>query len=114
MDRARVGFVPGSCPIFGCTMTTSFFRGEGMRNFVLFILAAAIACAQPIVLKTSVLLDGKGNTLQKSIIVVEGSKITRVGGPVPAGAVVYDLTAFTVTPGWIDTHSHIAYHFDNK
>ena len=24
---------------------------------------------------------------------------------------LYDLTALTVTPGWIDTHSHIGYHF---
>ncbi|MGD0136107.1 MAG: amidohydrolase family protein, partial [Bryobacteraceae bacterium] len=26
----------------------------------------------------------------------------------------YDLSAFTVSPGWIDTHSHLSYHFDRK
>jgi len=46
--------------------------------------------------------------------VVEGAKIARVGGNAPAGATMYDLTALTVSPGWIDTHSHLAYHFDDK
>jgi imidazolonepropionase-like amidohydrolase len=32
---------------------------------------------------------------------------------VPANAITYDLTALTVTPGWIDTHAHIVNHFDN-
>jgi imidazolonepropionase-like amidohydrolase len=84
--------------------------------FKLFLIPAAAAAlmAQPIVLKTSTLFDGKGKTLQNTIVVVEGSKITRIGGTAPAGAVVYDLTPFTVSPGWIDTHSHIAYHFDNN
>jgi imidazolonepropionase-like amidohydrolase len=84
-----------------------------MRS-LLWILSAAIAVAQPIVLKTSTLFDGKGKTLQKTIVVVEGSKITRVGGAIPAGAIVYDLSAFTVSPGWIDTHTHVSYHFDNN
>jgi len=84
-----------------------------MKAF-LWIMAAAIAAAQPIVLKTSTLFDGKGKTLQNTIVVIEGSKITRVGGSAPAGAVVYDLTPFTVSPGWIDTHSHLVWHFDNN
>lgn len=63
------------------------------------------------VLKVSTAYDGKGKTIHNSIIVIEGSKIARIGGAVPAGAVTYDLTALTVSPGWIDTHSHIGYHF---
>src|SRR5579871_1083637 len=89
------------------------FQEAAMKSLIC-IVAAAVAAAQPIVLKTSVLLDGKGKTLQNTIIVVEGSKISRVGGSAPAGAIVYDLGAFTVSPGWIDTHSHISYHFDNN
>lgn len=84
---------------------------------ILFLLAAAAAVLaaedRPIVLKTSTLVDGKGKTLHNTIIVVEGSKITRVGGTAPSGAITYDLTALTVSPGWIDTHSHIVNHFDN-
>jgi imidazolonepropionase-like amidohydrolase len=56
-------------------------------------------------------LDGKGQIIRNTIIVVEGSKIARVGGAVPAGASIYDLTSLTVMPGWIDTHSHIYHHF---
>ena len=77
------------------------------------ILLPAIVAAQdrPIALKVATAYDGKGKTLHNTTIVVEGSKILRIGGAVPANAIVYDLTALTVTPGWIDTHSHIGYHF---
>ncbi len=68
---------------------------------------------RPIVLKVGTAYDGKGKTLRNTTIVVAGSKILRIGGAVPAGAVTYDLTALTVTPGWIDTHSHVMYHFDD-
>src|SRR5580704_19553958 len=86
-----------------------------MKKLLLLATAAALLAAQdrPIVLKTSTLFDGRGKTLHNTIIVVEGSKITRVGGTAPSGAITYDLTALTVSPGWIDTHSHIVNHFDN-
>jgi imidazolonepropionase-like amidohydrolase len=85
------------------------------RVFLLILSAAALfAQERPIVLKTSTAFDGKGQTLHNTILVIEGSKIARIGGAAPAGAVVYDLSAFTVSPGWIDTHSHLAYHFDGK
>ena len=79
-----------------------------------FAPAALIAQQRPIVLKTSTVYDGKGKTLHNTIIVVEGSKIARLGGTAPANAVTYDLAALTVTPGWIDTHAHIVNHFDNN
>lgn len=95
-----------------------------MRSFRLIISAAVLAplmlltqdrplVAQdrPTVLKVGTAYDGKGKTIHNTTIVVEGSKILRIGGAVPPDAAVYDLTAFTVTPGWIDTHSHIMYHF---
>ena len=87
-----------------------------MNKLLLLATAAAVLAAQnrPIVLKTSTLFDGKGKTLRNTIVVVEGSKITRVGGAAPSGAITYDLTALTVSPGWIDTHSHIVNHFDNN
>lgn len=92
-----------------------------MRSTVLSCFIAAllsypsIAAAQtrPIVLKASTVLDGKGGTLTDTIIVVEGAKIVRVGGPAPSGAITYDLSGLTVTPGWIDTHSHLFWHFNN-
>jgi imidazolonepropionase-like amidohydrolase len=84
-----------------------------MRIFSFLTCSLALA-AQPIVLKTSTLYDGKGGTQHNTIVVIEGDKITRVGGTAPANAITYDLSRFTVTPGWIDTHSHIVYHFDNN
>ncbi len=85
----------------------------------MFLLALGIpvllsAQQKPLVLKIGTALDGRGKTLRQTIIVVEGSTIARVGGSVPAAAVVYDLTGLTVSPGWIDTHAHIMNHFDNS
>jgi imidazolonepropionase-like amidohydrolase len=68
---------------------------------------------RPIVLKATTILDGTGQVLRNTTIVIEGGKIARIGGDAPAGAIAYDLTGLTVTPGWIDTHAHIFWHFDN-
>jgi imidazolonepropionase-like amidohydrolase len=95
-----------------------------MPRFSQFALAAAFiatplttgsvaAQEHPIVLKATMILDGAGQVLRNTIIVVEAGKIARVGGDAPAGAITYDLTGLTVTPGWIDTHAHIFWHFDN-
>jgi imidazolonepropionase-like amidohydrolase len=77
----------------------------------LMVTAAAFAQQKPVVLKVGTAFDGKGKTLHNTTIVIEGSKIARIGGAVPSGAITYDLTALTVSPGFIDTHSHIMYHF---
>jgi imidazolonepropionase-like amidohydrolase len=90
---------------------------ENMRILRLLLSFGAVtlfAQERPIVLKTSTLYDGRGKTLHNTIIVVEGSKIARVGGSAPANSITYDLTSLTVTPGWIDTHAHIINHFDNN
>jgi len=77
-------------------------------------LAAEFAASQdrPVVLKASTVLDGRGKILHNSIIVLEGGKITSVGGPAPQGATTYDLSRLTVLPGWIDAHVHPTWHFD--
>lgn len=95
-----------------------------MQRFLRIVLASAVLAApsavplvkgqeHPIVLKAATVLDGRGQVLRNTIIVVEGGKIARIGGDAPAGALTYDLTSLTVTPGWIDTHAHIFWHFDN-
>jgi imidazolonepropionase-like amidohydrolase len=76
------------------------------------LLAALLPAQERIVaMKVSMALDGKGKILQNTNIIVQGSKILRIGGAIPTGAVTYDLTGLTMTPGFIDTHSHIMYHF---
>ena len=88
-------------------------------GLTVFFIAAAfltkplVGQDRPIVLKTATVLDGRGQIFHNTIIVVEGGKIARIGGDAPAGAVTYDLSSLTVTPGWIDTHAHIFWHFDN-
>ena len=43
------------------------------------------------------------------IAALEGGRIRSIGpGPAPAGATVYDLSALTVLPGFIDAHVHLA------
>ncbi len=49
--------------------------------------------------------------LTDTTIVIEGDRITSVGGPVPAGAQVIDCTGKTVIPGFVDVHAHL--HYDS-
>lgn len=76
------------------------------------VLAAA-SQETVIVLRTSRLLDGRGAVLEDRDVVVRGGEIAEI---VPRGSAsggrVYDLTALTVLPGYIDTHVHISHHFD--
>jgi imidazolonepropionase-like amidohydrolase len=81
------------------------------RNVNLCVLLCATwAAAQPVVLKTSTILDGKGNVLTNRSIVIEDGKISRISGG--GEKTTYDLSGLTVMPGWIDTHVHFAWHFD--
>ncbi len=66
-----------------------------------------------IVLRTSRVLDGRGAVLEDRDIVVRGGEIVDIVSRGSAsGGRVYDLTALTVLPGYIDTHVHITHHFD--
>lgn len=66
---------------------------------------------RPIALKVGTLLDGKGGIARDTVVVIAGGRIDRVGGALPPDARVYDLGNLTVTPGLIDTHVHVTYHF---
>ncbi|OLC98324.1 MAG: amidohydrolase [Acidobacteria bacterium] len=89
-------------------------RFATVLTLLVLFLASGFVDAQdrPIVLKASTVLDGKGKILHNTIIVVKGGKIARLGGAAPQGAITYDLTGMTVTPGWIDAHVHPTWHFD--
>jgi imidazolonepropionase-like amidohydrolase len=74
-----------------------------------FLFLAVAPAQQRIVLNTSTILDGKGAVLKNRQIVIEDGKIVSIGDRrLPA---TYDLTGLTVTPGWIDTHVHLDWHF---
>ncbi len=78
----------------------------------LFFATISMALAQPIVLETSTILDGKGGTLRNQKVVIDGTKIRSLGSS--SDKTTYDLRGLTVMPGWIDTHVHMTWHFDEK
>ena len=85
------------------------------RSFALPLLAAAAIAqvppiAQPIVISTTTLFDGRGHVLRNQQITVENGRITRIapGNGKPA----IDLSGLTVMPGWIDTHVHPTWFFN--
>jgi imidazolonepropionase-like amidohydrolase len=88
-----------------------------MRALLLttFVLAGAtLHFSQPArtVIAVGALFDGRGQVLRDTRIVVEGSKIAAID---PAAAPIdYDLRPLTMTPGWIDTHVHLNWHFDEN
>jgi len=74
-----------------------------------FISGAALGQDSPLVLRTGTVLDGRGNVLKDTAIVVQDGRIARLDPG--AREATYDLSRLTVMPGWIDTHVHIMNHF---
>ena len=83
-----------------------------VTSFVVFSIAFAQGQARPIVIRASTVLDGRGAVLRDVALVIEGTRIARIDSNVSAAT--YDLRGLTVMPGWIDTHTHIAAHFDRE
>ena len=83
--------------------------------FVLLFLSSICTAQTPqltnrrIVIAASVVLDGKGQVIRNTRIVIEGSKIVKVDPN--ASPVDYDLRGLTVMPGLIDSHVHITWSF---
>jgi imidazolonepropionase-like amidohydrolase len=75
------------------------------------LLAAPLIAQQPVTVRAGILIDGRGKTQKNVLITLRGSRIERVA-PYAAGArVTFDLSRYTVLPGFIDTHVHIDSHF---
>ncbi len=103
-------------------MSTILFRATRIAWIVGCMVSAVILCAaaennpasvssqkKRIVIAAKTLFDGRGKVLRDTHIVVEGSKIVALDPE--AMPVDYDLRAFTVMPGWIDSHVHITWSF---
>jgi imidazolonepropionase-like amidohydrolase len=88
-----------------------------MRTPSLFAVAILLlsilhghAADQTIVLKAARMFDGK-SMQQNTTIVVQGDKIAAIGGQAPADAQVIDLGDVTLSPGFMDAHSHVTLQF---
>ena len=61
-----------------------------------------------VAIKAGRLLDVRtGKVATDVVVLVEGDRIASVGGAVPAGVPLIDLSGLTVLPGLIDAHDHI-------
>src|SRR5882724_4255688 len=78
---------------------------------ILFSFAVGVRGAeQTIVLTAARLFDGKSKALmQNGVVIVQGDKIVDVGNnlSVPDGARVIDLGDATLSPGFMDAHTHL-------
>lgn len=81
-----------------------------MRFTLPLLLFAVSAVAEPIVVRAPRVIDGRGHLLRNAAVVVDGSKIVRIEKQ--PKHVDVDLKDATLLPGGIDTHVHIAWHFD--
>jgi len=72
---------------------------------------ATAAAPQPprrVAVRAGRLLDVRsGKVTSGVVILVEGDRIAGVGGALPAGVPVVDLSGLTVLPGLIDAHDHL-------
>jgi imidazolonepropionase-like amidohydrolase len=78
---------------------------------LLFATTTVSAQSTPITIRAGLLIDGTGKTRRNVRIFVEDSQITRIDGL--RGSTTYDLSDLAIMPGWIDTHVHLASHFDS-
>ena len=81
------------------------------RLFALPVLAA-VAMAQPVIVKTTTLIDGKGHVLRNQEITIDAGRITHIADAKKKPTI--DLSGLTVMPGWIDTHVHLGWYFNKE
>src|SRR6266446_8382345 len=86
-----------------------------LAAFVFLVCAISISAAdQTVVLKAARIFDGKSKSLiPNGVVVVQGDKIIDVGSNVaiPSDAKVIDLGDMTLSPGFMDAHTHLTLDF---
>lgn len=86
-------------------------RRSGLIAALLLAIAPAPSIARTLYIETGRLVDVvRGEVLTGKCIGIKDDKITGVAdcGPTPAGAKRIDWSAYTVLPGLIDLHTHLA------
>jgi imidazolonepropionase-like amidohydrolase len=93
------------------------YRKVAIAAFCLFLIAPESsrgAGNELTVLKAARLFDGKSKALiTNGVVVVQGNTITDAGSnlPIPANAQVVDLGDVTLSPGFMDAHTHLTFDF---
>jgi imidazolonepropionase-like amidohydrolase len=88
--------------------------------FALLAVASALTtqgAEKTIVLKAARLFDGKSKALvQNGVVIVQGNKIVDAGSnlPTPTEAQVIDLGDATLSPGFMDGHTHLTLDFSGN
>jgi len=79
-------------------------------------VAAAESVPTTTVLKAARLFDGVHDIVQNAMVIVTGDRIVAVGSglAIPAGATVLDLGDATLSPGFIDAHTHLTSEFSGN
>src|SRR5436189_3935954 len=82
------------------------------RIFLVFLCfdVSAHAADQSIALQAARMFDGKSNALvQNAVVIIHGDKIVDAGSnlPITNGAQVVDLGDATLSPGFMDAHTHL-------
>src|SRR5437016_1950531 len=93
-----------------------------MRTFYCFLslfvfTVAAHAATGVIALKAARRFDGKSKALvTNGVVIVQGDKIVDAGSnlPIPQGAQVIDLGDATLSPGFMDAHTHMTLDFSGN
>jgi imidazolonepropionase-like amidohydrolase len=96
-----------------------------VRFLCLWILVSAVSttihAAEPtpatIVLKAARMFDGKSKALiTNGVVIVQGDKIVEAGSnlAIPQGAQVIDLGDATLSPGFMDAHTHLTADFSGN
>src|SRR5881275_2208881 len=83
---------------------------SGVLLLLLSFGISARAADETIALKAARLFDGKSSSLlQNGVVIVRGDKIVDAGSnlPLPSGAQVIDLGDATLSPGFMDAHTHL-------
>src|SRR5256885_15853859 len=100
---------------------SDFYRSSLRFTFALLVLSSwtigADAADKIIVLKATRLFDGKSKTLvQNGVVIVQGNKIVDAGSnlPAPSDAQVIDLGDATLSPGFMDGHTHLTLDFSGN
>jgi imidazolonepropionase-like amidohydrolase len=76
---------------------------------VLLLALGASAQETPVVVRGAAVIDGRGGVHKNAAVVVQNGRVVRIEPN--AAKATYDLGRFTVLPGLVDTHVHIASHF---